>query len=433
MEELDDLYKGLECKVGEKVKGKVISVDHNRAVVDINKFTEGEIYLDHYTLDKNVSALNELLAVGDEIEAEVTKVDAENGVILLSRIPVLRKEESDEFAQKAKEETMDVVATVKRKLAKSYQLEYKGFKLFMPLKDVKEELKNGSKIEVRIVEIDTERGTALASHYLVEKDKREREHQQYLLKREEEKKALEAKRLSVLETINVGDVLEAEVLNIVPYGVFVKLKDIQGLIRLKELDHKFVKDPTEVISIGEKINVKVLSKDNGKLELSRKATIPSPYQIFKETHHKGDTIKVKAIQKMPFGILCELADDLKALLHKSEFSWNPNDNLMASVLIGDELEVAILDMNDETEKVSLSKKALIDNPWSRVNANVGDVVDCKVLEIEPKGIKVEALGVDGFIPANRVVLDGNSSKMSDYYAKDDEIKAKIIKQLFYRI
>jgi ribosomal protein S1 len=95
---------------------------------------------------------------------------------------------------------------------------------------------------------------------------------------------------------------------------------------------------------------------------------------------------------------------------------------MASVLIGDEIEVAILKLSDENEKVSLSKKVLIDNPWSRVNAKVGDVVEATIDEVSSKGLKVTALGVEGFVPARSVVLDGKSSKIEDYYAAGDTIK-----------
>ena len=91
MENFEDLYEALDCKVGDYVKGKVISVTGKKAVVDIQKFTEAEIYLEYFTLDKSVTSLAEVLAVGDEIEAQITKVDQENGIILLSKLPLLRQ------------------------------------------------------------------------------------------------------------------------------------------------------------------------------------------------------------------------------------------------------------------------------------------------------------------------------------------------------
>ena len=101
---------------------------------------------------------------------------------------------------------------------------------------------------------------------------------------------------------------------------------------------------------------------------------------------------------------------------------------MNNVKIGDEIELAILKIDVDNNKVSLSKKALIDNPWSRVKANVGDIVEGKVLEVSSKGLKVETLGVDGFVDIRDIKLEKNSSKLDDYYAIGDSVKG-IIKKL----
>ena len=194
---------------------------------------------------------------------------------------------------------------------------------------------------------------------------------------------------------------------------------------MKELDHKFVKDPATVVNVGDDIKVKVIKKENDKIELSRKACIISPYQAYKKEHNVGDTVKGKVVNKLPFGILVELTTDVTALLHRTEFSWNPNDNLMASTLIGDEIEAAILKMDDENEKINLSKKVLIDNPWDRVKCQVGDEVEATVTEVSSKGLNVEAFGVDGFIPSRAILLEGKSSKLEDYYSKGDLVKALV--------
>jgi small subunit ribosomal protein S1 len=424
MEDLFDAYE--ELKPHQKVKGTVLAVNYKDAYVDLHQFTEGKIFLDHFTTDKSVDDLRKVLHVGDEIEAEVTRVDELNSVILLSRLNMEKEKSFAEFKDEAQEEKLDIEARVKKIIPqKGYILDYKGISCFMPIKDVKEELKIGQKILVRVINVDEERKSAFVSHYVIEKERREAEHLEYLKKKEEERKALEEERQKELDSLNVGDVCKGVVQALVPYGAFVKLDKVQGLIRLKEIDHDFIKQASEKLNVGDEVTCKVLSKENGKLELSRKACIKSPFELYTETHHVGDTIKCKVINKLTFGLLCQLDEKVTGLLHKSEFSWNPNDNLMASTLIGDEIEVAILKIDKEKGKISLSKKALIDNPWSRVNASKGDVVDCKITEITPQGLKVEALEVDGIIPSKYIRLDGKSSKLDDYYAVDDEIKGII--------
>ena len=427
MEELLQEENSQSIKVGDIVEGEVIQVDGRVAYVDINQPTEGQIYLNYFTNDKSLMDFKGILKVGDKIQAKVTKIAETNeGMqILLSRLDMLKEEELKKLADQIATCPLDVTAVVKRINEKSYELAYNGIKLFMSIKDVKDRLQVGSKIDVKITEIIPEKGFGYASHYLIVKEQKEREHAEYVAKVEAEKKAFEESKTAFLESVKVGDELTGEVSKILGYGVVVKLDFWQGLIKLRELDHKFVKDPSEVVKVGDKVTVKIIKKDDDKIELSRKACITSPYQEYKKEHNVGDKVTGKVVNKLPFGILVELATDVTALLHKTEFSWNPNDNLMSSTLIGDEIEAAIIKMDDENEKINLSKKVLIDNPWERVNCNVGDETEALITAVSSKGLNVEAFGVDGFIPSRSVVLDGKSSKIEDYYAVGDKIKALV--------
>lgn len=112
---------------------------------------------------------------------------------------------------------------------------------------------------------------------------------------------------------------------------------------------------------------------------------------------------------------------MTGLLHKSEFSWNPNDNLMASLLIGDEIEVSIIRFDDANEKIGLSRKPLIDNPWNRVETSVGSKVTGKITEVKENGFVVSLLGVDAFLPFNAV--DGGEKKLkaTDLYQVGDDV------------
>lgn len=411
-------------KVGTIVEGTVVQIDPRVIYVDINQPTEGVIYLNYFTTDKNKESFEGLVNVGDQIKAKVTKVEEtkDGSVILLSCLDLLREKVYQELKEKVAQGVVDVLAKVVKVNEKSYELSYNGARLFMSIKDTKDELKKGNSIMVRITEVSLEKGLCFCSHYLIVKEEREKKHAEYLAQKEKEHALYEEARNKEIESLVVGSEALGTVSKILPYGVIVKFDKAQGLIKMRDLDHNFVKDPTQVVTVGDKVKVKVVKNENGKIELSRKDLIASPYQTYVAHHHVSDTVKGKVITKLPFGMLLELDKDVTGLLHKSEFSWNPNDNLMASTLIGDELEVAIIKTDDANEKISLSIKALIDNPWSRVEAKVGDETEALVTEVSSKGLKVSAFGVDGFIPARSVVLEGKSQKIEDYYNLDDKVK-----------
>lgn len=404
---MDDLNFDLP-KVGSTVTGVVASILNDTTImVDFGSITEGTLHLDHYTLDKNITSFKGLVKVGDTIEAKVTSV-IENDFgyrVMLSRLGDAKKEAFQSVASNTKD---PITVTVSSKVNKGYMTTYRGVSFFLHESEA-DNLKKGDKVKVLITNVDEERSSGRVSIKALEKQN------------EAIKKANE------LGALKVGEVIEGPVSKIEPFGVFIQIGSLFGLVRLKELSHIYVENPTSSYKIGDTYKAKIISLDNGKIDLSFKALTKSPIEMFADEHKVSDKITVKALQKLPFGVVCELAPNVTGLLHKSEFSWNPNDNLMASLKIGDELEAAIIEINVGKNKVSLSRKALIDNPWERVTAKRGDVIDCKVTEVTPKGLKIEALGVDGFILAKDIKMEKGSAKLSDYYDVDDEVKAIITK------
>lgn len=402
-----DLYETKLVSRGDIVEGVVISVSDRQLSIDLQTFTEGTMYLEYYTLDKSITSFKGLVNVGDKITCEVTKVDEANGVILLSRIKEAKKEAFNVFA--SENVSKPIVVSIKKKVNKGYMTSSNGIDFFLPESETLTEKNVGDKVKVLVLKVEEERNSGLVSERI------------YVRQKENEQKALEFSKL------NVGDTIDGVVAKVMPYGIFVKFGNLQGLVRNKELDHVYISNPSEVFKLDQKVTAKIISLEGGKIDLSIKALKKSPIELFMESHKVSDVIKVKVLQKLPFGVICEVAENLTGLLHKTELSWNPDDNSLAYIHIGDELEVAIIEINKDKNKVSLSKKVLIDNPWSRVSANVGDTIEAKVSEITPKGLKIEALGVDGFVDFRDINLNKNSSKLDDYYQVGDTIKAIITK------
>ena len=392
-----------ELNVRDVVEGEVVQIEDNTIYLDVKQFTEAVMHLDHFTNDKNVTSFKGLVKIGDKIKCQVTKITEEH--IFVSRLNQL-SEENYKAVIEASATGKRVKVTVKKDVNKGFMVDYNGNQVFMPASLAGADTKVGDKFEVIILPSEDENKKPIASRKAVldieYKEAKEKE----------------------LAAVNVDDVVEANVAKVEKYGAFLRFGMVQGLLRAKDYSHKFV-DIQKEIKVGDTLKVKVIKKDeNNKIEFSRKVLIDTPYQAFVKEHKVSDKIVGKVVEKTGFGLILEIAPDLRGLLHKSEYSHNPNDNLASVLKIGDTVEVAIIGLNDAKEKVSLSRKALMDNPWERVDAKVGDVVDVKVTEVTESGLKVEAIGVDGFVPASEAVLE-KKNDLSAYYQPGDCAKAII--------
>ena len=181
---------------------------------------------------------------------------------------------------------------------------------------------------------------------------------------------------------------------------------------------------------GEEIAVIVLyvNEERHFISVSQVAAEKKQKRLAKEAAYGaievGQVVEGEVVSILAYGAIVKLGL-VSGLLHASEYSHNPNDNFNNCVVIGDEVEAAILKIEVKGEKIALSRKALMDNPWSRVNAQYGDLVDFKVVEINEKGLKVETLGVDGFIPTSDALIELKNASLDSYYAIGDEGKAYI--------
>ena len=408
---LNDYSAKPNVRVGDVVEGVVVSIpDDKTLLLDIHSFTEGTLHLNYFTKDQNVTSFKGLVKIGDKLTCKVTKIENGQGrndhsLIMLSRLDQLKGEAFDKVVA-AKENNEEITVHVLKEVNSGFLCVYNGIELFMPKSQALKDTKAKEDVAVKVIEIEEKRRRAVVSAKVIE-------HEKYLETRDKE-----------LDSINEGDVLEGTITKVEKYAAFVKIGNVTGIIKAREVAHEFV-DITTVLNAGDKVTVKVLSKENGKLQLSRKALVKTAYQEFKENHKVSDKIVGRVTNKQPGYLLLEIAPNLKGLLHQSEYSWNPNDNYNNQVVIGDEVEVAIIQMNDEKENIRLSRKALMDNPWDKVEAKVGDVTDIKVKEIKSSGLIVEAFGVDGFIPQSETMVEGKKT-LSDFYAVGDEAKAIVI-------
>jgi len=407
-------------KVGQIVEGNVIKVEENTIYIDLQYTTEGKIHLDNYDKPAPLTFFG-LVKEGQKVRARIQKITDEPAQILLSRLPLLIEEKFEKIqALVTSGET--VKAKVRQILEKGLVLYYMENEVFLPyslldfelVKD-KESLK-GKTLEVQIIEA-TEKGRSrriVASRKAIFEKERQEAYETRLQSRQVE-----------LDKINTGDVIKGIVDKIEPHAATIRFDHVVGLLRISQVSHYRIDKIEDVLSLNQEIDVKVIKKEGNRLDLSIKALEKTPYEAFYDEHKIGSTITGTVFQKLPFGIIVEVAKDVRGLLHKNEFSWNPNDNFENYVKIGDPITLSIIQLEPKKERIALSKKSLEDNPWKNVTVKRGEIVKAKVTSVSKEGLKVMVQGVEGEIPFNELSNE-KIGKPEDYFAAGDEVQAIII-------
>ena len=410
---MEELLLSSEIKIGQTVTGEVIGINGKELILDIKQFAEGHMYINEY--DPQLDSFEGVLKVGDKVEAIVMKISENDShsAIYLSRLPLIRQENNNKM-----DSLCDGKEVIKVKFTKNVGRglvgSYLGNEVFVAanqidLADVNLDDYVGKTLEVKLLEHNHARRQYIASR----KD---------LLFAE-----LRAQKANELATFVAGNVVTGVVSKVDNnLGAFVKFEHNQGLIRLRELSHIPFKNVEEVVKVGQNVEAKVLKVEGNKIDLSLKALEKTPFELYAEAHKASEVVTGKIVQKLPFGAIVELAPYVTGLLHVNEISWNPNDNSLASMKVGQELSMAIVNIDSKKERIGLSLKVLVDNPWARVKAQRGDTVKATVTGIVAgRHLTVSTLGVDGIIDIKEVPMKEKSSKLEDYYSEGDEVDAVI--------
>jgi len=407
-------------KVGQIVEGNVIKVEENTIYIDLQYTTEGKIHLDNYDKPAPLTFFG-LVKEGQKVRARIQKITDEPAQILLSRLPLLIEEKFEKIQALVTSGEI-VKAKVRQILEKGLVLSYMENEVFLPyslldfelVKD-KDSLK-GKTLDIQIIEA-TEKGRSrriVGSRKAIFEKERQEAYEVRLQSRQLE-----------LDKINTGDVIKGIVDKIEPHAATIRFDHVVGLLRISQVSHYRIDKIEDVLSLNQEINVKVIKKEGNRLDLSIKALEKTPYEAFYDEHKIGSQVTGTVFQKLPFGIIVEVAKDVRGLLHKNEFSWNPNDNFENYVKIGDPITLSIIQLEPKKERIALSKKSLEDNPWKNVTVKRGDIVKAKVTAVSKEGLKVSVQGVEGEIPFNELSNE-KIGKPEDYFAPGDEVQAIII-------
>jgi small subunit ribosomal protein S1 len=332
---------------GEVVTGHVVRIDKDEVLVDIGYKSEGVIPSNELSIRKSVDPHDEV-ALGDEIDAIVlTKEDPDGRLIISKKRARFEKawRRIEEAARSGESVEGTVIEVVKGGLI--IDLGIRGF-LPASLVDIRRvpnlDHHLGTKIDAKVIELNRTRNNVVLSRRAV---------------LEEERKEV---RQRIIDRLQPGMVVEGKISNVVDFGAFVDLDGIDGLIHISELSWSHVRHPSEVLNIGDTVQVKVLDIDRSRqrISLGLKQTQEDPWQRMVDTYNLGDELAGKVTKVVPFGAFVEVLDGVEGLVHISELAPRHVENPREIVHPGDEIRVKVLEIDSERRRLSLSAKRVED-------------------------------------------------------------------------
>ncbi|EGQ2884219.1 30S ribosomal protein S1 [Staphylococcus pseudintermedius] len=338
-----------DIKEGDKITGEVQQIEDKHVVVHVNGGKYNGIIPISQLSTYHVENANEVVKVGDEIGAYVTKIEVdeenETGSYILSKRK-LEEEQSYAYLQEKLENNETIEAKV-TEVVKGGLVVDVGQRGFIPASlistDYIEDFSDyeGRVLELKVEELEPEKNRVILSRKAVEAEENEK------------------KKAELLQSIKAGDVIEGKVARLTNFGAFIDLGGVDGLVHVSELSHEHVKSPEEVVSIGDTVKVKVRSveQDSERVSLSIKDTLPSPIETIQEKYSEGDIVEGKVMRLASFGAFVEIGSGLQGLVHISEISHKHIGTPGEVLEPGQTVQVKILGINPEEERISLSIKA----------------------------------------------------------------------------
>lgn len=345
---LDQSFKKIHT--GEKVKGIVVSIDNAEITVDLGTKHTGYVKLEDLT-DDPTKKPEDIVSVGDEIELIVVKVNDADGTAALSKRKV-DEQAGYETIVKAKEEGEVLEGTINRIVNKGVTLNYLGVRVFIPAsqtglpRGAELEQLNKQKVQFKIIEVDEGgKKRAVGSIKAVENAKKE-----------------EAKA-KFWETAEVGQTFVGKVKSLTSFGAFVDLGGIDGMVHISELSWKRIKHPSEVVSVGDTLEVyiKDLNREENRISLGFKKAEDNPWEIFRSKYAVGDVVKATIVSITSFGAFAQIIDGVDGLIHISQIADKKVENVKDILSVGDEVDVKIIDIDEESKRISISMRALLED------------------------------------------------------------------------
>ena len=411
----EESLKEIETRPGSIVRGVVVAIDKDVVLVDAGLKSESAIPAEQF---KNAQGELEI-QVGDEVDVALDAVEDGFGETLLSREKA-KRHEAWITLEKAYEDAETVVGVINGKVKGGFTVELNGIRAFLPgslvdVRPVRDTLHlEGKELEFKVIKLDQKRNNVVVSRRAVIESENSAERDQ------------------LLENLQEGMEVKGIVKNLTDYGAFVDLGGVDGLLHITVMAWKRVKHPSEIVNVGDEINVKVLKfdRERTRVSLGLKQLGEDPWVAIAKRYPEGTKLTGRVTNLTDYGCFVEIEEGVEGLVHVSEMDWtNKNIHPSKVVNVGDVVEVMVLDIDEERRRISLGLKQCKSNPWQQFaeTHNKGDRVEGKIKSITDFGIFIGLDGgIDGLVHLSDISWNVAGEEAVREYKKGDEIAAVVL-------
>jgi small subunit ribosomal protein S1 len=405
----------IDMKPGSIVTGVVIDIDSDWVTVHAGLKSEGVIPRSEFVNDNGELALE----IGDEVQVALEAVEDGWGATKLSREKAKRAEAWKvlEAAYTAEEV---VIGVINGKVKGGFTVDVNSIRAFLPgsLVDVRPVRETthleGKELEFKVIKLDQKRNNVVVSRRAVMED------------------ANSAERDELLATLQEGQSVKGIVKNLTDYGAFVDLGGVDGLLHITDMAWKRIKHPSEIVNVGDEIDVKILKfdRERNRVSLGLKQLGEDPWISITGRYPEGARVKATITNLTDYGCFAEIEEGVEGLVHVSEMDWtNKNIHPSKVVNLGDEVEVMILDIDEERRRISLGIKQCIENPWDAFGRQFakGDKISGAIKSITDFGIFIGLDGaIDGLVHLSDISWNETGEEAVRQFKKGDEIETVIL-------
>ena len=411
---LDKDFKDRKLKENEIIKATVTEITKNFVVVDCKAKMEGMIPVEEFKVNDELSKLK----VGSSIEVYLERIESYRGEIIISRDKA-RKMKAWKKMEKVFETQEEMTAYISGRVKGGFIASVEGLPCFMPSSQIDvrplkrfDHLMN-TPIKVIATRIDKSRGNVCVSRRAVlEKSKN-------------------AVITEALKNLKEGDVVDnALVKATTDWGIFLDINGIDALLHVSDLSHGRVKKPSDLVSIGQKLKVKITKIDEktNRVSASVKALTEDPYENIEKKYKVGEIYEGEVTKIMDYGCFVRISEGIEGLVHNSELDWTNRNVKPSKILsVSQKIKFKIINIDKKTKIISLSYKATLENPWDKLKDKLGQEVKIKINNVTDKAIFGELLdsGLSGMLHYKEISYDENIEDLKKY-KKNDIVTVKIL-------
>ncbi|MBS1787895.1 MAG: 30S ribosomal protein S1 [Acidobacteria bacterium] len=402
-----------EINENELVKGRVVKITDQVVVIDVGYKSEGIVPLAEFKEGDQI-----VVKPGDEIDVFVKQLENNEGYVELSRADAIRMQTWDQI-EKASRDGVILKGRVTDRIKGGLRVDIGGIQAFLPGSQVDvRPVRNldsyrNKEIEVRVLKVNKKRGNIVLSRKVV---------------LEEQVNHL---RNQTFKDMEEGIIKEGQVKNITEYGAFVDLGGIDGLLHITDMSWGRIQNPNELFKVGETIQVKILKfdRDKERVSLGYKQLIPDPWATTVERYPVGTRVTGKVASVTDYGAFIELEPGVEGLVHVTEMSWSKRVKHPSKLVsVGQDVEAVVLEVDQNSRRISLGIKQIETNPWDTINERygIGTRVKGRVRNLTDFGAFVEIEdGIDGLVHVSDISWTKRIKHPSEALKKNQEVEAVI--------